>query len=142
MASSCIVNSYYHHCYFERIKYAVLFGCRCEGCKKAMKVIIGNIDVYEQTYAEVFELFKKKKIPLKVLDELQNFEPSEPSEPSNNKYGCWIDETTIFGKFWDAIENAVKAAYPDKPYLLVGVNTHLVFYTYIQLWRKSKLFPK
>jgi hypothetical protein len=104
-----------------------------------MKVMIENIDVYEQTYAEVFELFKKKKIPLKVLDELQNF---EPFGPSNNKNGCWLEKNTIFGKFWDAIETAVNAAYPDKPHLLDGVHTHLVFYTYIQLWRKSKLFPK
>jgi len=119
-----------------RTKYAVSLGCNCEGCNKAMKVMIKSIYVYEQTKKKVFNNLMEK-FPLVKLVELKKF---DPDSPSNDKYGTWYDKNTIFGVFWDAIKKAVNDAYPKEPHLIDGVQTHLVFYTYIQLWTKNKFF--
>jgi hypothetical protein len=102
-----------------------------------MKAMIGELDTYKKTKTQVFDGFRDE-IPRLVLSNLKKFHPF--SRSNCKKYGTHTNKNTIFGKFWDAIENAVKAAYPDNPHLLDGVHTDLVFYTYIQLWTKSKLF--
>ena len=136
MFNGCLVDPKFFDCYENRTKYAVFLGCECEGCKKAMKVMIGRINVYKQTKEQVFNDFMEK-IPLVELVELKEF---DPDSPSNDKYGTWYDTNTIFGVFWDAIKKAVNDAYPKNPHLIDGVQTHLVFYTYIQLWTKNEFF--